>query len=354
MTKPQPKIGQKVYPLPNDEGSWLGLPEPYQNKIGVVTETGTIGSMLTIRAEFKSYSKPDDTVSWHFRNFNPAYELGDTVRVIGGHAPDMIGRIGTVTNGTNPTSSLVRVKSTSPSMPEEAYYFDIKDVEPVLDGETATVSDIEYVPAVGDNVRITGILTDDGIVDGEWFGTVTIVNGGAWIIHTTDSRNVCSGPGYVFPVDVIEEQPAAPAIDLAEAVRKVSGLERELERANQRVTALSERAGKWERDFDRVTAAVLQEAIDRDWCEEYERVMSGIQSDLEIGTIPEREQEYEVEVDITASISYTTTVTVTARSQEDAEEILKDNMDSYVDDPESVLSNNLSYASIDSVECEVL
>jgi len=346
-----PKIGQKVYPLPNEEGNWLGVPDYYHDKIGVVTSVETYGTARTIRAEFKSVQKPDDTVAWNFRNFKPAYEMGDAVRVIGGSAGDMIGRVGTLFTAPDKDSVSVLVNGVSPSMPGENYWMDIQDIEPVLDGETATVSDSEYVPAVGDNVRVTGYLADDGIRDGlDWRATVQKIDGEVWSLHNVHRGHFVSGPGYVFPVPA---EPVEPAI-ITDLQEQIDTLKRELERANERVTALSERAGKWERDFNRHAGAVLQEAIDRDWCDEYERVMDGIQNDLEIAVIPQREQEYEIEVEITASASYTTTVTVTARSQEDAEEIVRDDVDSYVDDPESILSNNIRYASIDNVECEVL
>lgn len=69
---------------------------------------------------------------------------------------------------------------------------------------------------------------------------------------------------------------------------QVAELTRQLERANERVNEYANRAGMWERDFNRSWEAVNTEAVERDWCEEYERVQQRVQQRLEIGVIPER------------------------------------------------------------------
>lgn len=90
----------------------------------------------------------------------------------------------------------------------------------------------------------------------------------------------------------------------AAAQEEIDTLRRELARANERVEELQSRACKWERDFNCYAERILQEAIDRDWCSQYEEVMDDIRSNLEIATLPERN----VEVDISWDETYTITV----------------------------------------------
>jgi hypothetical protein len=101
---------------------------------------------------------------------------------------------------------------------------------------------------------------------------------------------------------------------------------RELDRANQRVTEYADRASKWERDFNTYALAVMEEAIERDWCSEYERVMRRIEVDLEIGTIPERDQDVDIEWEETYLVTVRRTGTVSlpqGYSSEDVEEAAK-------------------------------
>jgi len=247
ITKITPKVGQKVYPLPDDNGSWLGIPADYRDSIGIVTEVGTVGSELIVSAEFKSHQKPDDSLRWAFRNWQPAYEEGDTVRVTGGSAEDMIGRVGTLVIAPNKDSVSALVKGTSPSMPSEAYWMDIQDIEPVLDGETLTVSSSEEQVGA-DNITIPANATPDEL---------------RAIIER------CSN-------------------DLAEAKRLAE---------TRRTSALDwqQRADDWEHDFNHLAEVYLDEAVERDWCEEYERVNDEkVTPSLRRGSMPLRDEEVDV------------------------------------------------------------
>jgi hypothetical protein len=82
---------------------------------------------------------------------------------------------------------------------------------------------------------------------------------------------------------------------------QIDELKRQLARANERVEALGGRAGKWERDFGRYSARILEEARNRDWCEEYERVMSDIEGDLEVAEIPKRSRRVSRRIRITGT-----------------------------------------------------
>jgi hypothetical protein len=242
-----PNVGDKVIPLPHND-NWYGIPDAYHNAVGTVTSvsgSADISGYRYVSAEFQSRQKPDDTINWSFYCWKPA------------------------------------------------------------DGHTLTVSD-PHRPAVGDRVWLTGYLTDDGITDGvNYPATVQSIDGDVWMVHAVALGHVATGPGYVLPIDT-EDTPAVPVepaiiTDLQEQIDELTG---QLARANERVEELRTRAGKWERDFNRYAEAVMQEAIDRDWCSEYERVMSSISGDLEIGTIPEREED----VDYSWEETYTVTV----------------------------------------------
>jgi hypothetical protein len=239
-----PNIGDKVIPLnPAD----VAIPANYHGKVGTVTSitpASGMGDRPCIEAEFQSIQKPDDTISWSFNWWKPA------------------------------------------------------------DGHTLTVSD-PYRPAVGDRVWLTGYLTDDGITDGvNYPATVQSMDGDVWMVHTAALGHVATGPGYVDAVDPKNNPRTLEEVMATDVVEEPMVPRRELDRANERVAEYAERAAKWERDFNRYANAVMKEAIERDWCSEYERVMSSISGDLEIGTIPEREED----VDYSWEETYTVTV----------------------------------------------
>jgi hypothetical protein len=181
----------------------------------------------------------------------------------------------------------------------------VQEYEVVEDGHTLTVSD--YVPAVGDYVRFTGCLEEDGIRDGfEHFGTVHAVTGDIWEITGVLGGKYVSGPGYVFAAEQPEPEPEAPVVTLTE----VEELRQQLARANERVEQATTRAGKWERDFMRSWQRIGQEATERNWCSEYERVVSDVEETLEIGEIPARVTLVERRVRITGTVYRDVTVWV--------------------------------------------
>jgi hypothetical protein len=167
---------------------------------------------------------------------------------------------------------------------------------------------------------------------------------GAWVIG---QEYLTEGP--IVETDVVEA-PAIPA-DLHHS--QIERLERELRRANERVEEATTRAGKWERDFMRSWERIATEAVERDWCSEYERVVSDVEDSLEIGTIPPREQEYDVVVNIDARLRIQHTIKVTARSQEDAEEMVSDDIGSWVTDPDGILTNQASRVQFEDIEMQV-
>lgn len=247
-----PKVGDKVIPVNGDR---VGISAPYLNAVGTVSEVEYMPgspSKCVVRAEFQSHQKPDDTVEWSMNEWKPA------------------------------------------------------------DGHTLTVSD-PYRPAVGDKVTITGYLSNEGIIDTiAHDGYIRAVDGDIWTIDSPLYGRQVSGPGYIALVlaaseDTSSDAPVLPHEEpriITELREEAATLKRELDRANERVEEFRTRASKWERDFMRYAERILQEAVDRDWCSQYEEVMDDIRGNLEIASIPDRE----VEVDIEWEETYTVTV----------------------------------------------
>lgn len=146
----------------------------------------------------------------------------------------------------------------------------------------------EYVPSVGDRVVITGHLADDGIHDGySVVGSVRAVTGLIWEVWSETLGHVVSGPGYVAKAPQIVE--AGPTTE-PEVVIEVAETEeqRRIKFLEEQNRILMKSVDDWTHDFDTLAEEVKDESIQRDWCEEYERVMGGVQAKLRVGTIPER------------------------------------------------------------------
>ena len=120
------------------------------------------------------------------------------------------------------------------------------------------------------------------------------------------------------------------------------------------VDNLSSLRVKGETSMEIISNKFFDEAEKRDWCAEAFKFIEGINSELPLPfNIPLREREFEVEVTITGTISVTHMATVKARSQEDAEDNVRDCPDDYFDPEEILRDENLRYMSIDNVEVEV-
>lgn len=325
-TKFIPAVGSKVRVLPEDNGTWLGIHEFYHDKPGTVvsvSEPDRLSGRRLITAEFQSRQKPDDLESFVFYNCEPWEPeitfatrdrmIGKTVRVVysGSHLVH-VGEVHTVTSvwdhreGRNgPSVDGITVGVTVGDVTRQW----VQGYEVVEDGATLAVSDA-YVPSVGDKVRITGWLTENGIVDGECLNaTITAVTGDIWEAVGPLGGDYVTGPGYVFPQEgVVVETDVVPEKTYTQA--EYEEITRQLERANQRVTEATNRAGMWERDFGRYAERVREEAVQRDWCSEYERVMDSIRDSLEIAEIPERITLVERRVRITGTVYRDVTVWV--------------------------------------------
>jgi hypothetical protein len=369
-TTTRPRVGQRLTSVTVPH-----LPE-YDGKPFTVTAVGPV-----LRGEFQSHQKPDDTVNFNvteWEHLNPAVKTGDKILAI--HVmsvPHAEGRIATVMYDAREGSDDVRcefeeyVDADGITREADTWYVHEWDLAPsdewvpavgdeviayepniVIGGGPAypgkivqiagrdfqqymvagefnrsgiyfsrvEKAPVEYVPVVGERVRMTGFLGESGIIDGvDWRGTVLTVEGDIWTVRGVTDTFV-TGPGYVFPLDeerevVAEREEETPAVPVEPAIitdlqRQIDTLTRELGRANERVTEYSDRAGKWERDFGRYANAIIDQAVTRRWCDEYERVISEIETDFEIAEIPTREEDVDIEWEETYTVTVTRSATV--------------------------------------------
>jgi hypothetical protein len=281
-------IGDKIIPLPTNDGDWYGIDECYREKHGVVTHIYDD----SVLAEFTSYSKPDDSVSLLVCRWRKRPTVGDTVRVIDESWSETYGKIGHIEQDDESILPFW-VKGLYENTPNRGIWATVTQVEVVQDGQTLTVSGPFRA---GETLIITGR-------DDHWAGReVTYVK--PEFGSRTRHEVTCNGDTLYFS----ETQLMRP--DVAEEPEIVKELRFQLERANERVTEATTTAGKWERDFHRSWERVGREATERSWCDEYERVVSDVQDDLEIGVIPARVRLVEKRVRIRGEVYRDVTVWV--------------------------------------------
>jgi hypothetical protein len=253
-----------------------------------------------IRGEFQSISKPDDTMNFGFREWKPLDDITFATR------DRMVGRF-------------IKVIYSGSSFVNEG---EIHKVTSVFSGRE---DQAQYQPKV------------DGITVGVTVGD----HGNCWV----QSYDLLPDGYIIEPVEAVQ-----PSLEDLQA--QVQSLTEERDRWQTRYNDAVVSRDSWRQDFTTYADRILQEAIDRDWCEEYERVMGDIENDLTVASLPEREQEYEVEVEISGNVSTTYTVAVTARSQDDADRMVKEDPSEYFD-AEEQLRESIRYNGFDDVEVSI-
>ena len=234
-------------------------------------------------------------------------KIGDTVIAV--EVPGNTGYNGalvTVTEvGMIGGEPVINGEAQSRQKPDDTERVNFRYWKPV--GPWAVGDSVEYVGSnpqyVGKSAVIIGVLDNGARYEVKW--DVPFDNG------PTESRldrdMLTKRDGATLTVSSPEGREAV-------LQEQIDTLTRELARANERVEELRNRAGKWERDFMRYAERVMQEAIDRDWCSEYERVVDDIRGNLEIATIPDREVEVDIEWDETYTVTVRRSATVTLQS----------------------------------------
>lgn len=164
-------------------------------------------------------------------------------------------------------------------------------------------------PAIGD--RVIAITIPGGADYNGQIGTVTEVQSDGLVVAEFKSiQKPDDSESLAFwewaPVDGDNEDPTPVAIYTQDDIDKYEAQINDL-RANR---------NQWVHDFNVVTEALVEEAKRRGWCGEYEEFVDGVQSRLNVGSMPAREQEYEV----TWTETYTVTVSRSGTYMADSEE----------------------------------
>ena len=93
---------------------------------------------------------------------------------------------------------------------------------------------------------------------------------------------------------------------------------------NEAKTKINNLVHQLREDFDVVRNALLQEAIDREWCDLYNEFVEKINSDTKDLKLHYAKKDYEVKVKVEETREQIIYVTVEATSEEEAEEIVGD------------------------------
>lgn len=193
------------------------------------------------------------------------------------------------------------------------------------DGSWAITEWERIDPAIGD--RVIAISIPGGADYNGQIGTVTEVQSDGLVVAEFKSiQKPDDSESLAFwewaPVDGESEDSTPVAIYTQE----------DMDKYEAQINELRTRRNQWIHDFNVVTEALVEEAKRRGWCSEYEEFVDGVQSRLQVGSMPAREQEYEVTWTETYTVTVSRSGTYTAQSEEDAIEVAKqeDTADRYM------------------------
>lgn len=287
-----PVIGQTVIAT-----KVYGMDE-YNGQAVIVDDIATFyGDSPRIYAEFKSVSKPDDTVRLFFYEWEP----------ITGTNPDV--KVGEKVRALN---------------------------VPAVRSANGRICTVTTVPRGEGNIRCQ---FDEYVYEGNTYEP------NQWYVDewTLDLSDPSAEPEPTVDVTMIP---------VADHDRTVESLNAQIDSLTRDRDSLRIRCQQYADDFHLVGEMLLEESNRRNWCSEYDEFVDAVNGKLGLLSLPDREQEYEVEVQVTGTITTTTTVTVTARSQDDANTMVEENMDDYVD-ADDILTDAARYSSFDDVQCEL-
>lgn len=165
------------------------------------------------------------------------------------------------------------------------------------------------------------------------------------------SFRVWSPANPVTAADV-QPEPDVDALKLA-----VAALTAEKERLEREVEWSNNRARTYATDFHTVGEALMQEAENRNWCDEYDQFVETVNGQTSLLDLPVREREYEITVTGTAILSWSHNITVTARSVDDAIEMVENDPSTFFDIDEAA-TDALNYGygwdsnDVEDVRCD--
>jgi len=219
---------------------------------------------------------------------SPALVKGTRVAILAMPGSSQIGKYGTLTGevydhiGGNPRPYAIVDDSPGPH-----------------DDGSWVISEWVTLPSVGDKVRaisVPAISAYDGAVctvtsvEYNFAARVATIRGEfqskqnpedteSWVF--SEWEPVASNEaGEALATDIVEPR-MIPVADHDRTVESLQAVNRRLEQS----------VSDWRHDFEAYAGRVLEEAVDRDWCSEYERVMSDVEAMLRVATLPQRDEE---------------------------------------------------------------
>ena len=195
------------------------------------------------------------------------------------------------------------------------------------EGGTNYTSEWDIVPAIGDKVRAVGAVLGD--YDGHECVITDIYPGIAAYSLTGEFKSI-QKPDDTISLSFSEWEPIdAPEVKPSEEVGIITDLQAQVDRLTEQNRVLLSTVANWEQDWTTITDALHNEADRRGWCNEYDEFVNEVESDLRIGVMPRREREYVVSWTTTVIVNVPMSRTYTATSEENAEQMARD--DYYTD-----------------------
>jgi hypothetical protein len=118
----------------------------------------------------------------------------------------------------------------------------------------------------------------------------------------------------------------------------VAYLTEQLFESSNKVEQLRRTVVLLEQDAEIISDDLLEEAVNRGWCQEYNQFCEEVNSKLSMLALQPQESEYEVEVEVQAEVNTRYTVFVTASSLESAQSMVDDDPDMFLDPAEVALA----------------
>ncbi len=161
-----------------------------------------------------------------------------------------------------------------------------------------------------------------------------------------------TGRVWVQAYEVLPDEPVAepePEVRPSQETGIITDLQAEAERLRQRINVLERWQENAREDWDLINALVNQEATDRQWCGDYERVFRRVESRLKVLEWQPREREISITVTVRGTLETTRTITVTARDEDHARELVDDDWEQYVDNPDGILTEAARSVSFEDI-----
>lgn len=103
------------------------------------------------------------------------------------------------------------------------------------------------------------------------------------------------------------------------------------------------------KDFNTISAALLEEALEREWCDQYDEFVDNINNSTSTLKLDNIKKQYTVHVLVTRKLTQMVTVDIEAKSEDDARENVEYDPTDWIDIDDSIWDEEDEY-EIDYVE----